>query len=118
MVRQPHPLHDLRLVLLPLHRLAAAGPRRADEKVPHAIKRFFEEAVRLYSVLDKQLGTSEFVAGAYSIADMAIYPWSFPALEAIESRSGVAFEHVTAWHKRMAERHGVAAGMNIPASQN
>jgi len=91
---------------------------RADEKVPHAIKRFFEEAVRLYSVLDKQLAAYEFVAGAYSIADMAIYPWSVPALEAIESRSGVAFDHVAAWQKRMAERPGVDAGMKIPASQS
>jgi len=87
---------------------------RADEQVPHAIKRFFEEAVRLYTVLDNQLASKEFVAGDFSIADMAIYPWSVPALEAIQSRSEQQFENVSAWHDRMITRTGVQAGMNVP----
>ncbi len=89
---------------------------RADEKMPAAIKRFFDEAVRLYTVLDKQLAGKDYVAGDYSIVDMAIYPWSIVALGPIQSGSGKTFANVAAWHDRMAARPAVQAGMNIPPS--
>jgi GSH-dependent disulfide-bond oxidoreductase len=47
----------------------------APEKVPYAIDRFVKESARIYAVLDKQLAGREFIAGDYSIADMACYPW-------------------------------------------
>ena len=47
----------------------------APEKIPYAIDRYVKETNRLYAVLDKRLADREFVAGAYSIADMASYPW-------------------------------------------
>ena len=47
----------------------------APEKIEYAIKRYVNETARLYAVLNKQLGRKEFVAGDYSIADMACYPW-------------------------------------------
>jgi GST-like protein len=47
----------------------------APEKVPYAVERYTKETNRLYGVLDKRLADREFVAGAYSIADMASYPW-------------------------------------------
>jgi GST-like protein len=47
----------------------------APEKIPYAIDRYVNETKRLYGVLDKQLADNEYVAGEYSIADMAIYPW-------------------------------------------
>lgn len=47
----------------------------AAEEVPYAIDRFMKETKRLYSVLEKQLIGQQFVAGEYSIADMAIFPW-------------------------------------------
>jgi GST-like protein len=50
----------------------------ALEKIPYAIERYVNETNRLYGVLDRQLANSEFVAGAYSIADIAIYPWIVP----------------------------------------
>jgi GST-like protein len=50
----------------------------APEKIPYAIERYTTETARLYGVLNKQLANREFVAGAYSIADMAIYPWIVP----------------------------------------
>jgi GST-like protein len=50
----------------------------AKEKIPYAIDRYVNETHRLYGVLDKRLGDREFVAGDYSIADMAIYPWIRP----------------------------------------
>jgi GSH-dependent disulfide-bond oxidoreductase len=51
----------------------------ALEKIPYAIERYIKETNRLYGVLDKQLADHEFIAGrAYSIADMAAYPWIVP----------------------------------------
>jgi len=50
----------------------------APEKLPYAIDRYVGETARLYAVLDKRLGDREFVAGEYSIADMAAYPWVVP----------------------------------------
>jgi GSH-dependent disulfide-bond oxidoreductase len=50
----------------------------APEKIPYAIKRYVKETSRLYAVLDKRLADREFIAGAYSIADMAVYPWVVP----------------------------------------
>jgi len=48
----------------------------APEKIPYAIDRYVRETGRLYAVLDKRLADREFMAGAYSIADMASYPWT------------------------------------------
>lgn len=51
--------------------------RFASEKIPYAIKRYVDETARLYGVLDRRLADRPFVAGdEYSIADMAIYPWT------------------------------------------
>src|SRR5690242_2945817 len=50
----------------------------APEKIPYAIERYVKETSRLYAVLDKRLADREFIAAAYSIADMASYPWIVP----------------------------------------
>ncbi|MFL6581004.1 MAG: glutathione binding-like protein [Burkholderiales bacterium] len=50
----------------------------APEKLPYAIDRYVNETARLYAVLDNRLASREFVAGSYSIADMAAYPWIVP----------------------------------------
>src|SRR5437764_5914133 len=50
----------------------------AVDKIPYAIDRYRNEVNRLYGVLNKQLADRAFVAGDYSIADMAIYPWIVP----------------------------------------
>ena len=53
--------------------------RFAPQKIPYAIKRYVDETARLYGVLDRCLADRAFVAGEeYSIADMAIYPWTVP----------------------------------------
>jgi GST-like protein len=52
--------------------------RAAPEKLPYAIERYVKETARLYAVLDKQLSEREFLAGTYSIADIACYPWIVP----------------------------------------
>lgn len=50
----------------------------APEAVPYAIDRYTRETARLYGVLDRRLADREFIAGSYSIADMACYPWLVP----------------------------------------
>ena len=52
--------------------------RYAPEQVPYAIDRYGREATRLYGVLDRRLEGYDFIAGDYSIADMACYPWIVP----------------------------------------
>jgi GST-like protein len=50
----------------------------APEKIQYAIERYVKETERLYGVLDERLADREFIAGEYSIADMACYPWIVP----------------------------------------
>ena len=50
----------------------------APERIPYATDRYVKETSRLYAVLDKRLADREFIAGDYSIADMASYPWVVP----------------------------------------
>jgi len=50
----------------------------APEKIPYAIERYVKETARLYGVLNKRLEGREFIAGEYSIADIACYPWIVP----------------------------------------
>ena len=85
-----------------------------EDKIPEAIERFATEAGRLYKVLDTQLGKTEFVAGDYSIADMAIYPWSLGALAPVEGMSSETFSNVARWHDLMEARPAVQRGMLIP----
>ncbi len=50
----------------------------ASEKIPYAIDRYTAETRRLYTVMDKRLADRDYLAGAYSIADIACYPWIVP----------------------------------------
>jgi GST-like protein len=77
----------------------------APEKIPYAIDRYVKEANRLYGVLDKRLADREFVAGSYSIADMAIYPWIVPHERHGQNLSG--FPHLKRWFETIAARPAV-----------
>jgi GST-like protein len=48
---------------------------RSPEPVPHAVERFVTEGERLYGVVDRRLAATEYLAGDYSIADIACFPW-------------------------------------------
>jgi GST-like protein len=74
----------------------------APEKIEYGIKRYTDEVVRLYGVMETQLAQSEYLAGEYSIADMASWPW----VRGYENYGiDIAqYPHVGAWIKKIAER--------------
>jgi GST-like protein len=76
--------------------------RYAPEKIPYAIDRYVKETNRLYGVLNKRLADREFVAGAYSIADMAAYPWIVP-YEA-QGQKLEDFPHLKRWFEAIKGR--------------
>jgi GST-like protein len=69
--------------------------RYAPEKIPYAVERYVNETNRLYGVLNKRLADREFIAGAYSIADMAAYPWIVP--HEAQGQSLDDFPHLKRW---------------------
>lgn len=83
----------------------------APEKIPYAMKRYTDETHRLYGVLNKQLAEREFVAGAYSIADMAIVSWA-----RLWERQGMdiaEFPHVKRWLDGLMARPAVQRGFAV-----
>jgi GSH-dependent disulfide-bond oxidoreductase len=76
----------------------------APEKLPYAIDRYVRETNRLYGVLDKRLADRAFVAGAYSIADMASYPWIVPYER--QGQKLEDFPHLKRWFEAIRERPG------------
>jgi GSH-dependent disulfide-bond oxidoreductase len=82
-------------------------------KAPFAEEMFAKEAQRLYGVLNTQLGKSEFVAGDYSIADMAIFPWA--ARHEWQHVDLNNFPNVKRWYKTIAARPAVVKGFDVPS---
>jgi len=78
----------------------------APEKIPYAIERYTKETARLYGVLNKRLADRDYVAGTYSIADMAIYPWIVPHENHKQKLED--FPHVKRWFEAIATRPAVA----------
>jgi GSH-dependent disulfide-bond oxidoreductase len=74
----------------------------APEKVPYAIARYTKETNRLYGVLDRRLADREFIAGDYSIADIACYPWIVP--HAVHGQNLADFPHLKRWFETIAAR--------------
>jgi GST-like protein len=84
----------------------------ASEKVPYAIERYGREARRLYGVLDTQLArTGAFVAGEYSIADMACFPW----VRTYKSQRIAIddYPNVRRWYERLKARPAVQRGCEL-----
>jgi GSH-dependent disulfide-bond oxidoreductase len=80
----------------------------APEKLPYAITRYVNETNRLYGVLDRQLAkTGAFVAGDYSIADMAAYPWTVPYER--QGQKLEDFPHLKRWFETIRDRPATQA---------
>ncbi len=85
----------------------------APEQIPYAVERYTNEAKRLYGVLDKQLAGNAFAAGAnYSIADMAIFPWT--ARHEWHQVNLADFPNVKRWYDAINARPAVTKGMAVP----
>ena len=87
--------------------------RAAPKQVPYGIKRYTDETRRLYGVLDKRLGEASFLAGEYSIADMATFPWV--ARHEWHKVALADFPNVKRWYDTIARRPAVVRGMAVPA---
>lgn len=82
----------------------------APEPIPYAIERYTNEVLRLLGVLEKRLSGLDYLTGAYSIADMAMFPWV-----RIADRLGVnrEFPNVSCWVKRLEAREPVSRGLAV-----
>ncbi len=106
-----------------MFQMAGVGPmqgqsnvfyRYAPEKIQFAIDRYQNETKRLYTVLDSQLAESDFLAGDYSIADIATWPWV-----SIHGWAGVEIDdlpNLSAWIDRVGSREAVVRGRAVPTA--
>jgi GST-like protein len=84
----------------------------APEKIPYAIERYRDEAARLYRVLDTQLGTTgAYVAGDYSIADIACFPWTMT--HKAQGFTLDDYPNIKRWYAQVRARPQVQAGLAI-----
>jgi GST-like protein len=80
-------------------------------KVPYALKRYTNEAGRLYGVLDRRLKNNEYLASAkYSIADIAVWPWIIPYFQGVKLED---HRHVNRWFRQIEKRAAVQRGLLI-----
>ena len=104
-----------------MFQMAGVGPmqgqanvffRYAPEKIPFATERYQKETHRLYEVLDRSLAEHEYLAGDYSIADVATWPWV-----RIHGWAGVeidGLDHLQRWIEQIGERPAVQKGKDVP----
>lgn len=104
-----------------MFQMSAVGPMQgqlnvflkyAPEKIPYAIRRYTEETKRIYSVLDERLSRVEYVAGEYSIVDIATWPW-VNAYDWVRMDLE-AFPNLSRWRATVGERPAVIRGSGIP----
>ena len=83
----------------------------AQEKIPYSIERFGKEIDRLYGVMDRRLGEVEFLAGDYSIADMACFPWIMT-----HKAQGITldvFPNLKRWYATLRAREALQRGLAV-----
>ena len=87
----------------------------APEQLPYAVERYTNETSRLYRVVNKRLADRDWVAGDYSIADMAIFPWMRIWMN--QGQDIENYPHLGAWLERNNERPAVQRGLDVMADQ-
>ena len=121
--------HDVqgrsRVIQWLMFQMSAVGPmmgqanvflRYFPEKIQPAIDRYQREVTRLFGILDQQLATHDYIAGDYSIADMALWPW----VSGYEW-SGVSiaeFANLQRWLAKVGDRPAVQAGRDVPIKRD
>jgi glutathione S-transferase/GST-like protein len=100
----------------PMQGQAHVFVRYAPEQIPYAIQRYKDETTRLYRVLDTRLRDVEYLAGDYSIADVATWPWIrlyFWADLSIDD-----MPHLKRWYDAVGARPAVQKGKEVPGQQD
>jgi GST-like protein len=77
------------------------------------MQRYSQETARLYRVLDARLADHEYLAGDYSIADIATYPWV--ARHEWQQIDLAAYPNVKRWFDAIGARPAVQRGMKVPS---
>ena len=90
--------------------------RYAPMQIEYAIKRFQNETLRLYKVLNEQLKNYEYLAGDFSIADIATWPWINRHVWAGISINELS--HLVRWMQILSEREAFKKGVNVPFNLN
>ena len=96
----------------PMQGQALVFIRNVPEKMPYVIDRYVNETKRLYRVLDRRLGAEEYLAGDYSIADIALWPWIYCA-----EWTGIDLQetpHLARWYNALSKRPAIERGRNVP----
>jgi len=88
--------------------------RYAPEQIQYAIDRYTNEAKRIYGVIDKRVGEVPYLAGEYSIADIATYPWL--KLHKLQGQNLEDFPNLKRWYEAMEARPAVQKGMAVMAN--
>jgi GST-like protein len=103
-----------------MFQMASVGPmlgqahhfrRYAPEKLQYAIDRYTNEAKRIYGVIDKQLGDHEYLAGEYSIADIATMPWLMA--HRWQGQELTDYPNLKRWYDKVNERPAVKRGLAV-----
>ena len=81
-----------------------------QRQIAYGVRRYTDETHRLYGVLNRRLEGRDFIAGDWSIADMACWPWILPKLQ---GQNLDEFPHLKAWMERVGARPGVIAGRAV-----
>jgi GST-like protein len=85
----------------------------APEPFPYSIERYYKETVRLYGLMDQQLKNRPFLAGDYSIADIAVFPWTMPQVRELHKLDIDEFPSVKRWSEKIRVRPAVQRGVAL-----
>jgi GST-like protein len=103
-----------------MFQMASVGPmlgqahhfrRYAPEQIQYAIDRYTNEAKRIYNVIDKRVGEAPYLAGEYSIADMATYPWL--RTHNWQGQNLDDFPNLKRWYDAIEARPAVQRGLAV-----
>ena len=95
------------------HFIKYAPTMDPPQDLPYPKNRYKNEVCRLYGVLDRRLADRDFIAGDYSIADMAIWPWA--SLWEGQEQDISSFPNMAKWLERVGSREAVIAGRSVAA---
>ncbi|MGC1343452.1 MAG: glutathione S-transferase N-terminal domain-containing protein [Candidatus Binataceae bacterium] len=87
--------------------------RYAPEQLKYAIDRYTNEASRIYNVIDRRLAEGEYLAGDYSIADMATYPWLVP--HKMQGQELDTYPNLKRWYEAIRNRPATQRGFAVMA---